>query len=424
MRSAGYTAAGLTLTVGSLTLFLAAPAMAQRSTPAAPPPAPQPVECRLPRGYQGPVPESWARQRLGFERVWPLTRGRGVTTAVIDSGADSGHPMLAGRVSKFVDLTGTGRRDCQGHGTGVAALIGGRDPGDRKVPLSGVAPEARLLIVKQQNAESDEQGGGRLPAAIRTAVDGGARVINVSIKAGPSPALEEAVRYAQRRGAVIVAAAGNVRKDGGEDGPAYPAGYPGVISVAALGPDGGRAESSSLRSRVDVGAPGKEVAVAWPGGGYNLRAEGTSFAAAYVSGVVTLVRSHRPDLSQQQVVQRILATADGNVGDGTGRGMVNPVQAVTAVLPAQGPAAAGPWRSVAPAKFAAPERADGRTRTMAITVAAGTLGAAVLVALGGVVVPLGRRRGWRPGRVNPAARRSEDEPMATGPDGGTIGARL
>ncbi|MFC6882872.1 MULTISPECIES: S8 family serine peptidase [Actinomadura] len=365
---------------------------------------------------------SWARDRLAYDRVWRLTRGQGVTAAVVDSGADTGHPMLSGRVSERVDLTGTGDRDCLGHGTAVASLIGGRDLTGRGVPLSGVAPEVRLLVVKQQNADEDERGGDRLPGAIRRAADRGAKVINVSIRARPSPDLERAVRHAQDRDAVVVAAAGNAEKRDGDPGPAYPASYPGVLSVAALGPDGARAETSSLQSRVDLGAPGKDVPAAWTGSGYNPQAQGTSFAAAYVTGVAALVRSYHPGLRQDQVVRRVLATADGSAGDGTGRGMVNPVQAVTAVVPGENGGPVAPRPAPAPATFAAPAPVDGRTRDVSAAVAGGALAAAALAALTGVIVPLGRRRGWRPGRVDLSSRPAEDDPVAEPPTQGTIGA--
>ncbi|MDL4820357.1 S8 family serine peptidase [Actinomadura opuntiae] len=390
----------------------------------APRPAPPaPVTCDLPRGYRGTIAEPWAQKRLAFQRVWGLTQGQGVKVAVIDSGVDVGHPMLDGRVADYTDLTGTGRRDCAGHGTGVAALIAGRDMNPAGIPLTGVAPAARLVVVKQQNADRDEHGGERLPGAIRKAADVGARVINVSIAAAPSDALQQAVRYAQAYDAVIVAAAGNATKDDGDDGPAYPASYPGVISVASLGEDGHRIESSGLQSRVDVGAPGKDLTIPWPGGGYNPQAEGTSFAAAYVSGVAALVRAGHPRLRQDQVVRRILTTADGNVGDGTGRGMVNPMQAVTAIVPDEdtnGAAAAQP--SLHPAKLAAPSHPDDRTMDVAIGVAAGAVGLAAMAALSGIVVPMGRRRGWRPGKVVLGGEEEAEEPIVTGTEGGTIGA--
>ncbi|QKG22446.1 S8 family serine peptidase [Actinomadura verrucosospora] len=392
-------------------------------TTAPPPPSQAPVTCDLPRGYRGTIKESWAQKRLAFQGVWGLTQGQGVKVAVVDSGADTGHPMLDGRVADYTDLTGTGRKDCAGHGTGVAALIAGRDLTPLGVPLAGVAPGARLVIVKQQNADRDEHGGERLPTAIRRAADAGVQVINVSIAAAPSSALEQAVRYAQDHDAVVVAAAGNATKDDGEDGPAYPASYPGVISVASLGEDGHRIESSGLRSRVDVGAPGKDLTIPWPGGGYNPQAEGTSFAAAYVSGVVALVRASHPGLHQDQVVRRVLSTADGNVGDGTGRGMVNPAQAVTAIVPGEdAPGAATTQPALHPVKLAAPAHPDGHTTDVAVGVAAGAVGLAALAALCGIVVPMGKRRGWRPGKVVLGGREDDEEPIVTGTEGGTIGA--
>lgn len=393
------------------------------STSASPPATQVPVACDLPHGYRGALKEPWAQKRLAFQRVWGLTRGQGVKVAVVDSGVDVGHTMLEGRVADYTDLTGTGKRDCAGHGTGVAALIAGRDLTAQGVPLAGVAPGAGLVIVKQQNADRDEHGGERLPSAIRKAVDVGAQVVNVSIAAAPSPALEQAVRYAQDHDAVVVAAAGNVTKDDGNDGPAYPASYPGVISVASLGEDGHRIESSGLQTRVDLGAPGRDLTIPWPGGGYNPQAEGTSFAAAYVSGVVALVRASHPALHQDQVVRRVLSTADGNVGDGTGRGMVNPTQAVTAIVPGEdAPGAATAQPSLHPAKLAAPSHSDGHTTDVAIGVVAGAVGLAALAALCGIVVPMGNRRGWRPGRVVLGDREEDEEPIVTGTEGGTIGA--
>ncbi|GAA2167407.1 S8 family serine peptidase [Actinomadura napierensis] len=393
------------------------------SSTAPPPVSSAPVACDLARGYRGTITEPWAQKRLAFQRVWSLTQGQGVKVAVIDSGVDTGHPMLDGRVADYTDLTGTGKRDCAGHGTGVAALIAGRDLNGQGVPLTGVAPAARLVIVKQQNADRDEHGGERLPGAIRKAADAGAQVINVSIAAAPSSALQQAVHYAQDHDAVIVAAAGNATKDDGNDGPAYPASYPGVISVASLGEDGHRIESSGLQSRVDISAPGKDLTIPWPGGGYNPQAEGTSFAAAYVSGVAALVRAGHPGLHQDQVVRRILSTADGNVGDGTGRGMVNPTQAVTAIVPGEDAAATAEAQpSLHPAKLAAPSHTDGHTKDMAIGVAAGAVGLAAMAALCGIVIPMGRRRGWRPGKVVLGSEEEAEEPIVTGTEGGTIGA--
>ncbi|MDF5752053.1 S8 family serine peptidase [Spongiactinospora sp. TRM90649] len=82
-----------------------------------------PVRCEPPKGSVR-VGESWAQRRVDARRVWPLSRGDGVTVAMVDSGVDLTHPQL--RVAGQVDFTGTGHRDCLGHGTAVAMIIAGQ----------------------------------------------------------------------------------------------------------------------------------------------------------------------------------------------------------------------------------------------------------------------------------------------------------
>ena len=141
----------------------------------------------------------------------------------------------------------------------------------------------------------------------------------------------------------MVAAAGNVTdQDKGTTGPAYPAAYPDVVGVGSLSPDGSLADSSNTTTKVSVSAPGKEVATIWPGG-YAPAEEGTSFAAAFVSGTAALVRAYHPALDYKQVKRRLEATADGSSGTGSGAGMINPVEAVTALLPGEGTNSAPPY---------------------------------------------------------------------------------
>src|SRR5204863_3482145 len=163
--------------------------------------------------------------------------------------------------------------------------------------------------------------------------------------------LRNAVRYALRHNVVVVAAAGNDIGQDGTDannandgtGPFYPAAYPGVLAVGAIGPGGVLAGFSDRYTPVGVTAPGVNVTSAYPGtfpAAYDAVQNGTSFAAAFVSGVVALVRSAHPGLNAAQVVARIEATAHGATGPGTGHGLVDPVRAVTAVLPAEQASAA------------------------------------------------------------------------------------
>src|SRR4029077_8234153 len=187
----------------------------------------------------------------------------------------------------------------------------------------------------------------------------------------------------------------------GGAGPFYPAAYPGVLSVGAVGPGGVLARFSDRHTPVGVTAPGVNVTTAYPGtfpAAYDPAQNGTSFAAAFVSGVVALVRSAHPGLNAAQVVARIEATAHGATGPGTGHGLVDPVRAVTAVLPAEQPRAAQTAR-------AAPS--GGSARTVALAAIAGAFGLLVVVL---TVVLVTRRRQ----RARPSG--SADGPPA-GPDG-------
>jgi subtilisin family serine protease len=319
------------------------------------------------------------------------------------------NPQFGDRVTVGPDLAGATAgdvppgADCVGHGTSVASIIAAAP--QASVTFAGVAPQASILSIKITN--SDNFPGQVTAQAIRDAVNLGANVINLSLATNVStPALLAAAQFAQARNVVVVAAAGNDDPDG-VVGPFYPAAYPGVLSVGAIGPDGSLASFSDTRTPVSVTAPGVDVTSAYPGTfpqAYNPGDNGTSFATAFVSGVAALVRAAYPGLGEAQVVTRITATADGPAGPGTGRGMVNPVQAVTAVLPAAAlatgtgalaaAAAAGPEGRVPITRASAPDQA---TRTVAVSVAAGAAGLAVLVVAAALVLPAGRRRHWRPG---------------------------
>jgi subtilisin family serine protease len=122
----------------------------------------------------------WPQKRLAPERVWPLTRGQGVTVAVIDTGVDGKAAPLKGRVLPGVDVVnngGTADDDCFGHGTFVAGIIGAEQlPG---TGLSGIAPKVRILPIRQANNSNDGTAAG-MAKGIVAAVDGGADVINIS----------------------------------------------------------------------------------------------------------------------------------------------------------------------------------------------------------------------------------------------------
>ncbi|GAA3512694.1 type VII secretion-associated serine protease mycosin [Streptosporangium album] len=363
------------------------------TAPAAPAEAAEPAKCLPERGTLT-IGESWAQRRFNLPDVWQLTRGAGVTVAVIDSGLNTGHPQLT-RAGAY-EVTGTGTRDCFGHGTAVAGIIGAAPT--KGSPFVGVAPAAKLISIKHTD---DRQGDvGRLAQAIVKAVELGADVINVSVEASNVPDLNNAVAYALSKDVVVVAAAGNTTKEDGTPVPSYPAAYPGVLSVGGAGPDGARVDSSNATTPVTVVGPGKEITSTWPFRAYKEGLVGTSFAAPYVAGTVALVRSRYPELTNAEVVRRIALTADGGSGTGTGAGMVNPLLAVSAILPSETVALAPqePAPLAADAIRPAPP-VDSQSISIAVWVALLSLMTAVVVTLGSVAIPLGRRRRWRPGTL-------------------------
>ncbi|WP_370942291.1 type VII secretion-associated serine protease mycosin [Amycolatopsis sp. cg5] len=310
----------------------------------------------LPAGQKGclsPPPSAeagvpWPQQQLQPQRVWPLTTGAGVTVAVVDSGVDGGTPQLAGgRVAEGVDVTTPGRgpanTDCYGHGTFVAGIIAASVSPD--TGFAGVAPGATILPIRCASPGED----GAVPVltsaamadGIRAAVDGGARVINISASTTtPDPKLADAVRHAADHDVVVVASAANGAKQG--DPVTYPAAFPTVIAVGAVDAAGQRAEFSQTGKFLSLVAPGVNVVSVGPRGGGHWQGTGTSYSAPFVAGAAALVRAYHPDLTAEAVRHRLEATADHPAAalpdPGLGWGTVNLVAAVTSVLPEEGTA--------------------------------------------------------------------------------------
>jgi type VII secretion-associated serine protease mycosin len=284
----------------------------------------------------------WPQVQLAPQRVWDLTEGAGITVGVVDSGVDASPPQLAGRVLAGIDVVNAGggpaNTDCYGHGTFVAGIIAAAPAAG--AGFAGVAPQAVILPVRAAN-DANSGSAAALATGIRAAVDGGARVINVSASTDvPAPLLTDAVQYAEAHDVVVVAAAANGAQQG--DPVTYPASYPTALAVGAIDSTGALANFSETGNYLDLVAPGENVVSIGPGGGGQWQGSGTSYAAPFVAGIAALVRAYHPKLSAAQVRHRLEATADHpntTVPDpGFGWGTVDPLAAVTAVLPEEGAA--------------------------------------------------------------------------------------
>ena len=242
----------------------------------------------------------YASLKLRLPEAHKLAAGDNVLVGVIDSGIDARHPELAGSIAATFDAIGRagGPHD---HGTAIAGLIVAHGR------LTGTAPRARLLAVRAFDAASNGAQGTtfNILKGLDWMAVKGARVINMSF-AGPSdPAIHRSLEGAFRNGIMLIAAAGNA---GPKSPPLFPGADPDVLAVTATDAADKIFAASNRGGYIAVAAPGVDVLVAAPDGGYQV-SSGTSFSAAEVSGIAALMIQKHPDLSPQAVRVILMSTA-------------------------------------------------------------------------------------------------------------------
>ncbi|HYF75988.1 MAG TPA: S8 family serine peptidase, partial [Symbiobacteriaceae bacterium] len=256
--------------------------------------------------------EQWSHAELQSESAWSkalsnlnnnLALAAPVTVAVVDTGVDTAHEDLAGRLVSGQNVI-TGAADpmnvaddsADGHGTHAAGIITAAS--GNATGISGLA--GRFPVSVMPVKALDAKGFGSMldiARGIRWAADNGAKVINLSfgVRLPDYPVtLGEAVKYAQDKGALVVAAAGN---EGGDHNGYYPASLPGVLTASATGRDHMLAVFTNWG---DVKAPGVDVLSTLPGNQYG-SLSGTSVSAAVVSGTAAMLWSALPDRSAVQM---------------------------------------------------------------------------------------------------------------------------
>jgi type VII secretion-associated serine protease mycosin len=282
----------------------------------------------------------------GIQDAWSVTRGAGVTIAIIDTGVDGSVPELQGAVVGGADFSGLGSPDGQTpvgsanseHGTMVASLAAGRGTGPG-AGVIGAAPEASILALSIGFGEGATSSDDQIASAVRWAVDNGADVINMSLTRNTldwPESWDEAFLYAMQHDVVVVAAAGN--RGSGTTEVGAPATMPGVLTVAGTDENGEASfDASSQGITISVAAPSEGLVGTAPGGGHLIWG-GTSGATPIVSGIVALVRAAHPDLDAANIIQRVIATARDAGDPGAdpiyGFGLVDAAAAVSADVPA------------------------------------------------------------------------------------------
>jgi hypothetical protein len=395
--------------------------------------------------------QEWWLGALNVSQAWQASRGGGVTVAVLSDGVDAAQADLGHAVTVGPDYTNSAETTAAFtglQGTAIASLIAGRGHGTGATSgVIGVAPKARILSVRVTLDPADTAldraaVGAGLPGAIangiRYAVAHHAKVIDlpadpgepnpaqvaalpiptfpvrmtqapqvtgITAAAGGSSAEKSAVAYAEHKGVVLVAPAGD--NGAGTDAVNYPAAYPGVIAVGGFGQNFASSASSGHQSYVALTAPGADVTAADSTGGYT-SVTSTNAASALVSGIAALIRSRYPSLSAARVARTLIKTtvyrpaAAGTAGLGTGTVDAGRALAAAAALAAPADARAGAGAAPLvqpPVPGITPVASDGLAPRIlrAAIISAGVLILLILLILG--YKATGRRRG----RKNKAA---------------------
>jgi subtilisin family serine protease len=209
------------------------------------------------------------------------------TIGLIDTGIDREHEALQGQSIEIVSGLQLGGMPSQrDHGTAIAALLVGRNGSS----TPGLLPEAQLLAVDafyRDNGTADRTDVTTLVMALEALAERNVRIVNMSLSGPPNEVLRRAIASAQAKGMVIVAAAGN---NGAGAGPSYPAAYPGVIAVTAVDRNLDVYRRATQGDYIDLAAPGVEIQVAAPGGGYATKS-GTSYAVPFISAAASVLRA-------------------------------------------------------------------------------------------------------------------------------------
>ncbi|HLW92039.1 MAG TPA: S8 family serine peptidase [Roseiarcus sp.] len=267
----------------------------------------------------------YALAKLHVDATRGLATGDNVLVAMIDTGVDETHPDLKGAIEARTDTIG-GTPSALGHGTSIAGAIGARGT------VEGVAPKARILAARAfESTPSGPQGTTlSIVKSVDWAAQAKARLINMSFAGPQDPDVHRVLTAAADKGVALIAAAGN----GGPKSPAfYPAADARVIAVTAIDADDRLFENANRGAYIALAAPGVDVLLPAPNGGYDLQT-GTSVAAALVSGVAALVLERNPALNPDALKKTLMSTTKPLGGSGHeaefGAGLVDAARALGA----------------------------------------------------------------------------------------------
>ncbi|GEN33248.1 S8 family serine peptidase [Aneurinibacillus danicus] len=272
--------------------------------------------------------QQWALKNIKAEEAWEKVKELSgtVKVAVIDTGVDDSHPDLEDRVlqgKNFAERKSDGTlypenrdsKDDHGHGTQVAGIISALYNNQKGIAGAAGLADVKIYPVKVMH---DKGAGSTFDIAngIQYAADQGVDIINLSLGGKYSQAIEQAVKYAQNKGILVVAAAGNSATNVDA---VYPAALPDVVTVGAITQDKDKiADFSNQGSALDVVAPGVDIITTTikekgtlgdESKGYYAKVSGTSFAAPYAAAVAALYKLQNPGAAASDIAYAMTAAA-------------------------------------------------------------------------------------------------------------------
>ncbi|MEJ1087220.1 S8 family serine peptidase [Microbacterium sp. Mu-80] len=282
--------------------------------------SPEPTPLPIPDDPTDPIraKEYWL-DGAKIRDAWRVTRGQGVTIAVLDTGIGEAGGAFGDAVVDGTDMSGAGTADGRtpigvinrGHGTlvGSVAAAPGKPDGTGMI---GVAPRADLLSISLgfPGTSATKPFSEQVAEGMKWAVDNGADVINLSFTTNTldwDRSWDEAFLYAYEHDVVVIAAAGN--RDSGTSIIGAPATIPGVLTVGGVDQTGMASRGASTQGiTIGIMAPSESL-IGFSADGQIVGWEGTSGAAPIVAGAAALVRAAHPDLDAANVINRLIATA-------------------------------------------------------------------------------------------------------------------
>lgn len=245
-------------------------------------------------------PAQYALTKLRLPEAHKLAHGANVTVAVIDSGIDVRHPELADSIADNFDALGS-TEGPHIHGTGIAGAIVAH------AKLMGSAPEARLIAIRAFGGTSGgaESSSYIILRSLNYAAEHGAQIVNMSFAGPKDSVIERAIAATAARGLVLIAAAGNA---GAKSPPLYPAANPNVIAVSATDRQDKLFAASNRGNYIALAAPGVDIFLPALDGKYQMTS-GTSFSAAYVSGIAALLLERNYALKPEALRMTLAKTA-------------------------------------------------------------------------------------------------------------------